>query len=97
MISLSSSGPQRAIDAQGIDTESFQHIDHRLRITARKGAAAALIGHRDKYGQITVFFRGQHAGLDFIQIAHGLKQDHVDFVFGAVDHVLKQRVGFIKL
>ena len=93
--------PKRAVGAEGGNAEALQHGHRGGHVGAREQMAAFVIGVGDDNRQITVLFGGQHGGLGFIEVAHGLDQNQIEpagggnaHAFGEhVDRVLKSEIA----
>ena len=68
---------EAAVEAERVDPEARQRQGHGRHRRADKGASARFEAHGDPDGQVGVLLRGEHRGLDLVQIAHGLDDDEV--------------------
>ena len=68
---------ERAVDADGTRAQTFEGDGGGLRRDAEERAAGGLKCQRRKHRQVALLACGEHGGLDFEQIGHGLDVDRV--------------------
>ena len=83
---------ERAVHAERIDAETFEHGNHRLRRTARQHFSTAVEDTGDEDRQIAVFLRREHRRLRLVGVVHRLDQHEIRTLAGTDPHDLTEDV-----
>ena len=88
-------GAERAVYADSVSAETFQHSYHTFGRNARKGSHILLKGHSDEHGLVGVLLCGENSGFYLIEVGHGL-DDYDIGVLSCEDKLLIYVVGFLE-